>query len=193
AGPGATPAAGLSGGVLAGLFSGAMLPCAGRPADSEEQRRERRWQMGRIAALEGRTVGLVGVGAIGAAVAGRAKAFGMQTIGLARTVAPGRTVPGVDRLLPREELPALLAAADPPVLAVAATPATRGMIGARELALLRPTSVLINVARGSIVDEAALIDALQAGRLAGAALDVFATEPLPENSPLWTLDRVLIT
>src|SRR5262249_32607119 len=136
---------------------------------------------------------LVGVGAIGAAVAGRAKAFGMQTIGLARTFEPGRTVPGVDRLLPREELPALLAAADHLVLAVADTPVTPGMIRARELARLRPTSGRINVARGSIVDEAALIDALQAGRLAGAALDVFATEPLPENSPLWTLDRVLIT
>jgi len=149
--------------------------------------------MGRIAALEGRTVGLVGVGAIGAAVGVRAKAFGMPTIGLARTVAPGRTVPGVDRLLARAELPSLLAATDYLVLAVADTPETRGMIGERELALLRPGSILINVARGSIVDEAALVDALRGGRLAGAALDVFATEPLPEDSPLWALDHLLLT
>jgi phosphoglycerate dehydrogenase-like enzyme len=146
-----------------------------------------------VTALEGRTIGLVGVGAIGSAVATRARAFGMRTIGLGRSDPRGRAVPGIDRLVSRAELPVLLAAADWVVVAAADTPETRGMIGATELAAMQPSAVLVNVARGSLVDEAALVSALRDGRIAGAALDVFATEPLPAESPLWDLPNVLVT
>jgi phosphoglycerate dehydrogenase-like enzyme len=138
-------------------------------------------------------VGLVGIGSIGTAVARLAKAFGMQVIGVGRDQAGSRAVPGVDRILPRAQLPVLLSDADYVVVAVADTPETRGMIGAPELAAMQPDAVLINVARGTVVDEGALIAALRAGRLAGAALDVFAHEPLTRESPLWELPNVLLT
>ena len=87
---------------------------------------------------------------------------------------------------------ALLTESDFVAITVPATPETRGMIGAPELALMKPSAVLVNVARGSIVDEAALIEVLRAGRLRGAGLDVFATEPLPADSPLWSMPNVLV-
>jgi phosphoglycerate dehydrogenase-like enzyme len=99
----------------------------------------------------------------------------------------------VDELFPRERLHDLLAASDYVVVAVAETPETRGMIGAAELAVMKPDAVLVNVARGTVLDEPALVAALRAERLAGAGLDVFAEEPLPADSPLWTLPNALVT
>src|SRR5262249_46068436 len=140
------------------------------------QQRTKAWQMSRVTALEGRTVGLVGVGAIGSAVALRAKAFGMRTIGLGRGDPRGRTIPGGGERVGRGQLSALPPAAAWLVGAAADTPETRGMIGAHEPAAMKPDAVLVNVARGSLVDEDALTRALRDGRIAGAALDVFATE-----------------
>ena len=188
-----TTVGGLFGGLIAEHVFAVMLSFARRLPEFAVQQRERAWRMARVQALAGRTVGLVGVGSIGSAVATRAKAFGMHTLGLGRGAPGGRSVPGVDRLLARADLPELLATADYVVLAAADTPATRGMIGAPELAAMRPETVLVNVARGSLIDEAALIDALRVGRLAGAALDVFAEEPLAASSPLWELPNVLVT
>jgi phosphoglycerate dehydrogenase-like enzyme len=170
-----------------------MLHFAKRLDLFERQQRAREWHMTRVQSLANRTVGVVGVGSIGTAVAQLAQSFGMRVIGVGRSAATDRRVPGVDQLLAREELPRLLAAADYVVLAVADTSETRRMIGAGELAAMQPEAVLINVARGSVVDEPALVAALEAGRLAGAALDVFAHEPLPAESPLWDLGNVLIT
>jgi phosphoglycerate dehydrogenase-like enzyme len=174
------------------VFAG-MLYFAKRLGHFDEQRRRRLWRMDRVGALHGRTVGLVGVGNIGRAVAARAAAFGMRVIGIGRDPWPGRVVPGVDRVLGRAQLRELLADADYVVLAVADTPATCGMIGAGELAAMRRDAVLINVARGTVVDETALVDALRNGRIGAAALDVFAAEPLPPESPLWALPNVLVT
>jgi D-2-hydroxyacid dehydrogenase (NADP+) len=188
-----TTVGGLFGPVIAEHVFAVILAFAKRLAHFGAQQRAKGWQMSRVTALEGRTMGLVGIGAIGSAVALRAKAFGMHTIGLGRGDPRGRSVPGIDRLVARDELPALLATADWLVVAAADTPETRGMIGAHELAAMKPDAVLVNVARGSLVDEDALASALRDGRIGGAALDVFATEPLPPASPLWELPNVLVT
>jgi phosphoglycerate dehydrogenase-like enzyme len=188
-----TTVGGLFGPIIAEHVFAVMLAFAKRLLHFAAQQRTRTWQMSRVAALEGRTVGLVGVGAIGSAVAARAKAFGMRTIGVGRSDPRGRSVTGVDRLVGRDGLGALLAESDWVVVAAADTPETRGMIGAAELAAMKPGAVLVNVARGSLVDEAALVDALRAGRIGGAALDVFAGEPLPPGSALWELPNVLVT
>jgi phosphoglycerate dehydrogenase-like enzyme len=188
-----TTVGGLFGPIIAEHVFAMILAFAKRLPHFGAQQRTKAWQMSRVTALEGRTVGLVGVGAIGSAVALRAKAFGMRTIGLGRGEPRGRTIPGVDELVGREQLSDLLAAADWLVVAAADTPATRRMIGAHELAAMKPEAVLVNVARGSLVDENALVRALRDGRIAGAALDVFATEPLSPESPLWEMPNVLVT
>lgn len=139
--------------------------------------------------VEGRTLGVVGLGSIGAEVARLAGHFGMHIIGVRRHPdgsEPCETWP-VGRL--HELLPRL----DDLVLTAPLTAATRGMIGAAELALLPAGAHVVNVGRGELVDEAALAAALATGHLGGAALDVFATEPLPADSPLWALPNVIIT
>jgi phosphoglycerate dehydrogenase-like enzyme len=144
--------------------------------------------------LRGKTVGIVGVGQIGAETARLAKAFGCRVIGSRRSVdAPRDDADGCDLLLPPSELPRLLAESDFVVLAAPATPATATLINAETLHLMKPSAFLINIARGSLVDEAALADALTNGRLAGAALDVFEPEPLCPESPLWDMPNVLVT
>ena len=140
--------------------------------------------------ISGATLGVIGYGGIGRQVAHRAAALGMRVLATRRRPAADDIA---EILTGDDARDRLLAASDFVVLAVPSTPATRGLVGARELALLRPDAVLINVGRGDAVDEPALIAALQAGRLRGAALDVFATEPLPQDSPLWSLRNVLIT
>ena len=140
--------------------------------------------------LSDATLGIVGYGGIGREIARRARAFGMRVAALRRTPAPddiSEMVTGDDAL------GRLLEMSDVIVLSVPATAETRGMIGRSELSRMRRNAVLINVARGSVVDEAALLDALRSGHLRGAALDVFETEPLPADSPFWQLPNVLIT
>lgn len=137
------------------------------------------------------TLGIVGLGGIGRAVARRAAALGMRVMATRRssTEGPG----GVTVLAGDGALARLLPECDYLVVAVPQTESTRGLLGAAELALLPPHAVVVNVARGKVVDEAALADALAGGRLRGAGLDVFAHEPLPPESPLWTLSNVLVT
>jgi phosphoglycerate dehydrogenase-like enzyme len=142
------------------------------------------------AELYGRTMLIIGLGQIGQAIATRAAAFGMRVIGSRRRPTP---TAGVDMVVGEGEWRPLLGEADYVVLAAPLTAATRGMIGAAELAAMRPDAYLINIARGEIVDEAALVEALRAGKLAGAGLDVFAQEPLPQASPLWELPNVFLT
>jgi phosphoglycerate dehydrogenase-like enzyme len=133
---------------------------------------------------------IIGLGQIGQAIAERAAVFGMHVVGSRRS---GAAVPGVSAVVPADGWRPLLGEADYVVIAAPLTPETRGMIGAAELATMRPDAYLINIARGEIVDEAALIAALQSGRIAGAGLDVFNVEPLPAESPLWGLPNVFIT
>jgi phosphoglycerate dehydrogenase-like enzyme len=161
-----------------------------------EAQRQHRWGVegqDRLRGLIGRTVGVVGLGNTGREVVARASAFGMRVLGYRRSAVD---VPGLDRLYAAERgetLDELLQESDFVVLATPLSDATRHLIGARELALMKPSAVLVNMARGAVVDEAALIEALRGGRIAGAGLDVFAVEPLPAESPLWDLPNVMIT
>jgi phosphoglycerate dehydrogenase-like enzyme len=151
------------------------------------------WDQYDMQELRGRTMGIVGYGEIGRATAALAKAFGMRILALRRR--PERTGADalVDEVIPRERLLDLLARADYVVVAAALTPETRGMIGATELAAMKPTAVLVNVGRGPILAEPALVSALRARRIRGAALDVFEVEPLPATHPFYGLDNVLLS
>lgn len=140
--------------------------------------------------LEGKTLLVVGLGAIGGRLARLARAFGMTVIGLRRDPAAGGEA---DVVRAMADLPAVLPQADFVALTCPLTPETEGLIDAGALSRMKPTARLINLARGLVVDEPALIDALQRGTIAGAALDCVAEEPLPAASPLWDMPNVLIT
>jgi len=157
--------------------------------------RERRWDRNLSPTeLTGRTVGIVGLGSIGRAVAKRARAFDMAVLGLRRSrhLDP-EVVNLVDDLFFGERLHQMIGRSDFVVVALPLTNETRGMIGERELKAMKPSAYLINIARGEIVDEEALIRALREGWIAGAALDVFAQEPLPPESPLWDMPNVILS
>lgn len=141
--------------------------------------------------LGGQTLGVVGLGDIGQDLAWRANALGMRVLGLRRH--PGQPPRGVEQVYPPEGLPELLGQADHVAITLPLTPRTRGLIGAAELAAMRPSAYIYNIGRGAIVDQDALLAALQAGRIAGAGLDVTDPEPLPAGSPLWALPNVIIT
>lgn len=152
-----------------------------------------RWTRYCGADLRGATVGLIGLGTIGREVARACRGIGMRVIATRRTVGEADREADVDGLLPMAELPSLLGAADYIVLATPHTRQTQGLIGRKELASVKPGAVLINVARGAVVDEPAMIEALRDGRLGGAALDVLAAEPPAADNPLWDMPNVLIS
>lgn len=141
--------------------------------------------------LAGTTLVLIGVGAIGERTAAMAAALGMRVLGVRRD--PTLGAPGVTAMFGPDRLPELLPQADFVVLTVPLTHETQGMIGERELHAMKPTACIVNIGRGGTIREDALITALREGRIAGAGLDVFETEPLPEDSPLWDMDNVIIT
>lgn len=141
--------------------------------------------------LDGATMLLIGVGAIGARTAQLAKAFGMHVIGVRRD--PTKAVDGVDEMVGQQALDSVLPQADAVVITAPSTPETHHMIDAARLHLMKSTSILVNIGRGAVIDESALITALREGWIGGAGLDVFETEPLPGDSPLWGMDNVIIT
>jgi phosphoglycerate dehydrogenase-like enzyme len=141
--------------------------------------------------LAGSTLGLVGLGAIGGAIASRARVLGMSVIAVRRHPSPDGTL--ADEQLPPERLGDMLARAEWVVLAAPQTAATENLIGARELEQMRRDAVLVNLGRGALVDEPALIATIERGRIAGAALDVTVDEPLPADSPLWTMPNVIVS
>ena len=151
----------------------------------------RRWGHYPVAELAGTTMLVLGLGSVGAEVARMAKALGMRVIAVNRT---GRSdSPYVDEVRPSRFLADLLPIAHSVVLTLPLTEQTRGMIDAAAIERMHSGAVLVNIGRGGVVDEAALVEALEQGRLAGAALDVFATEPLPPDSALWNLPNVLLS
>ncbi len=166
------------------------------PAARDDQRR-RHWR-GMISdparredELGGKTLLIVGLGRIGSRLAALARAFGMQVIGAKRDPATGAAA--ADQVVAQDRLADVLPQADIVALTCPLTPQTEKLIGESALRLMKPSAYLVNVARGRVVDEPALIAALEAGRIAGAALDCTVEEPLPPSSPLWGLDNVLIT
>jgi len=163
------------------------------PAAVEAQH-ERRWRDFEAASpfeLYEKELLVVGVGAIGSRVAVLGQAFGMRVSGVRRN--PERAAAGVDRMVGPDALDEVLAEADAVVVTVPLTDETRGLFDAERIARMKPGAVLVNIGRGGTVDELALAAALGDGRLRGAALDVFETEPLPNGSPLWTAPNLLVT
>jgi phosphoglycerate dehydrogenase-like enzyme len=156
----------------------------------QEQQARREWRIIRSEDLGAKTLGIVGYGGIGRAAGRIGRAFGMRVLGTRRTPVEDDVL---DRFVPLEELHALLAESHYVVLAMPYDDSTRGMIGRAELAAMREDAVLINVARGGVVDEPALIAALREERIRGATLDVVSEEPLPDSSPLWGLERCVLT
>ena len=170
-----------------------MLGHAKRARDLAALTPENAWQQGRTLHLDElyeKTLLILGLGHIGQEIARRAAAFGMRVIGSRRRPAP---LAGVERVVGEDAWRALLPEADYLVIATPLTSATKGMLDAAALAQMRPGAYLINIARGEIIDTAALIAALEQGRLAGAALDVLPEEPLPPEHPLWRTPNVWIT
>ena len=154
---------------------------------------QRRWEPFASTDLRGRTLAVVGMGSIGREVARVASAFGMRNTGVRRSAADIEPASlHLEALYTFDELHDALRGAEHLILAVPHTPETEGMIGEAELALLAPGAIVVNVARGAVVDEAALIKALESGHVAGAALDVFEEEPLPPDSPFWAMPNVFV-
>jgi D-2-hydroxyacid dehydrogenase (NADP+) len=170
-----------------------MLMLAKQAPLAFHQKQQKKWQPFLAATLHSKTVGIVGLGHIGREVARLAKAFGMKVLATRRSARKAQRARYVDRLFPPAQLRELLSESDYVVLTLPLTAETRGIIGGAELHSMKPTAYLINVARGNLVDEPALVRALEEKRIAGAGLDVFATEPLPVDSPLWDLPNVIIS
>jgi phosphoglycerate dehydrogenase-like enzyme len=174
-----------------------MLALLRRIPEARDNQAKRFWRgmMGDFAKREdeagGKTAVVVGLGRIGGRIARLCKALGMNVVGVRQNVAGGAE--GADEVHSFRDLHAVLPRADFLILACPLTDDTRGLVNAAALAALKPTAQVINVARGRVVDEPAIIAALQGGRIAGAALDVTADEPLPAESPLWGMPNVLVT
>ncbi len=151
---------------------------------------QHKWERFPARLLKDKTVAIYGIGVIAEELAPKCKAFGMTVVGISST----RTaVPGFDRIHPRADLAQAVSSADYLVLLTPYTAATRNSVDAGILAAMKPSAYLINLARGGVVDEAALIDVLNRKCIAGAALDVFAEEPLPADHPFWAMEDVIIT
>jgi phosphoglycerate dehydrogenase-like enzyme len=156
-------------------------------------KQEKQWKRFMPTVLRSKTVGIVGLGNIGREVARLAKAFGMRVVATRRSTKRVARAKHVDILLPTEQLTRLLKESDFVVLSLPFTSETNRLIGEKELRTMKPTAYLINIARGNIVDEEALIRALDERWIAGAGLDVFATEPLPVDSRLWEFTNVIFS
>jgi glyoxylate/hydroxypyruvate reductase A len=185
-----TTASGVHARPLADFCLMAMLMFAKNYVWMERDKKAKRWERYSGEELTGKTLAIVGVGRVGQEVARHGKKMDMRVTGMRRSDAH---VPDVDKLFERAELHAMLREADFLVLAAPHTPETEGIIGEPELAALKPTAILINIGRGALVDEDALVCALQEKRLAGAALDVLRNEPPPQDSPLWDMPNVIIS
>jgi phosphoglycerate dehydrogenase-like enzyme len=176
--------------IVAEHAFGLMLAIAKRAHFQTAQLQTGRWTGGDNVYLRGKVLGIVGTGHIGAEMARLARAIGMQVIAWTFNPSPARADELGVRFVALDDL---LRGADVVSLHVKLTDHTRGLIGARELALMKPGALLVNTARGAVVDTAALVEALHAGRLGGAALDVFDTEPLPAGHPLLGCEQVVLT
>jgi phosphoglycerate dehydrogenase-like enzyme len=160
----------------------------------DEEKKKRHWARTSATELKNKTLAVIGLGRVGSEVARLAKCFGMKVIASKRhTEGFDLSSNNIDNIYSISDLPQMLNQADFIVIICPETEETRGLIGKKEIAEMKEGSVLINISRGSIVDEEAMIAALKSRHLGGAALDVFKEEPLPENSPLWKMPRVIIS
>lgn len=193
-----TTASGIHAVPIGEYVIGAMIAFAKGFPRAFRGQQESTWRPYIAAELEGATVGILGLGAIGKNVARLARAFGMRVIAtrrsqMKRTSGADAGFPDVDEMFAASEISALLGECDYVVVAVPLTEESRHMIGEKELAAMKRSAVIVNIARGSVIDQHALIEAVKNGVIGGAALDVTDPEPLPPDSELWRLDNVMIT
>jgi phosphoglycerate dehydrogenase-like enzyme len=189
-----TTASGIYSGPLAEFVLMAMLQHAKELDHLRDDKAGKVWRQGAVGTLENKTLCVVGMGSIGRAISGRARPFGMRVVGVKRTVREADEAwDYADELYPTAELRTALGEADYVAVTLPGTPETRRLLDAEAIAAIKQGAYFANVGRGSVVDEAALVEALQSGHLSGAALDVFEVEPLPEESPLWELDNVIVS
>lgn len=186
-----TNVTGAFGMVVSEYIIGGVLALSRRLFRYREQQRRHIWQeIPDENLLYGKNALILGCGDIGTATAEKLRAFGMSITGIRRSPAPTH---GFDRVFGMDMLRELLPETDLLICCLPHTPETIGLLSASRIALLKRGALLVNVGRGSLIDESALISTLKNGRLSGAVLDVFALEPLPESSPLWDMENVLIT
>jgi phosphoglycerate dehydrogenase-like enzyme len=183
-------AAGVHAGMLAEFAFYGLLALRKDVARLARIRAAREWTHYAMGELDGSTLAIVGMGQIGTALAHRARAFGMHVLGVARTADPR---PGADETFATTDIAQVFARSDAVAITLPMTDRTTKLVDATALAALRPSAILINVGRGTVVDQAALTEMLRDGRLAGAVLDVFDPEPLPPDDPLWTLENVIFS
>ena len=185
-----TKSSGIHGPQMSEYAIGAMLFFAKRFGRFIEQSRERRWERCWLDELTGKTVMILGLGHVGTMIAERAKVFGMRVIGVQRRP---RLSPHADAVVSLADVHDCLDEVDYLVVCLPLTDETRGLVDASFLSRLKRGAYLIDVSRGGVVPESALVSALDGGHLAGAALDVFEREPLAQDSPLWSDPRILVT
>lgn len=188
-----TNSSGIHGDAIGESVAGAVLALARGLHHHMRQQERRTWSTAgweETWTVAGERACVVGLGSLGRGVVDRLKALGLRVVGVRRTPVPE---PGVDHVYPPSELNDAVANARFVVLTVPLTDTTRALVDADVLDAMRDDSYLVNVARGAVVDQSALVEALRENRVAGAALDVFETEPLPESSPLWDMDDVIVT
>jgi phosphoglycerate dehydrogenase-like enzyme len=181
---------GFHGGPVSEAALMAMLSLARDLPRSLRQQARHKWDRFPVKLLKGKTVGIFGVGTIAAELAPKCKALGMKVVGISSAA---REVPGFDAIYGRGDLERAVKEWDYFVLLTPFTPETKNIVDAKIFAGMKPSSCFINLARGGVVDENALRDALKKKKIAGAALDVFAKEPLPEDSPFWDMENVILT
>jgi len=185
-----TNCAGFQADVMAEYAVGAILAHNFRFPEFIADRQARRWSEKHVRPAAGGTLLMIGLGPIGQAIVRLAKGIGMRVIGLNHS---GRPVEGIERVYPAEALLDAVAGADVVALAIPLTEKSCGWFDAAAIAAMKPDAILINMARGNIVDESALATALSSGRLRGAVLDVFSSEPLDPDNPLWSLENAILT
>ena len=187
-----TTASGVHAIPLAEFAAMGMLMHSRRALHMISEQREKRWERFNGTDLHNRTVLIIGLGSVGSEIARVSKSLGMNVLGIRRNpeLSAGNT--SVDSVYKLDSLHDLLPKAEYLVLSAPETAETEGLIGPKEISLLKKGAVVINVGRGALIDELAMIEALNSGHLGGAYLDVFSKEPLPTNSPLWSLPNVLV-
>jgi phosphoglycerate dehydrogenase-like enzyme len=181
-----TSGAGIAAIPIAEFVIGRLLQVWKHLRDIDERQSERRWEPVFGHRLAGRTLGIVGLGAIGRATARRARAFDMRVLASRLRAAPGDTDPDADQLCTTDQMDEMISRCDAVVIAAPAGPDTERLFDRRRIGVMKPGAVLCNVARGSLLDEEALLEALGSGHLSAAILDVTAEEPTPADSPLWS-------
>jgi len=185
-----TNASGVFDVPIAEMILAYMLTAVKRLGEFRQKQQAHKWHWLQLRELRGLTLGIVGMGAIGGELARLAGGLGMRVVAIRRH--PDRTG-SADQVWPPDRLFDLLAESDFVAVTAPLTEETRALIDARAIARMKPDAWLINIGRGAIIDQAALVEALEAGRIGGACLDVFAQEPLPEASPLWDMPNVIVT